>query len=185
MAWIDVDGVTFKDLFMLEPLVKGGPVVPADEQRERYVGVVVAQMRQRVVGIGRLRKGKLIVARLEPRCVGGGSLEHFQPDGVIKEVVVDLERILRRHHEPHLVKPCLLVKGLRKGYMGNVGWVECATEDAYLFDVGGWCVGTHVRYWMRTYRLRNSSMIANVCACAVCRSSLMTIWSNFGAKVSS
>lgn len=48
---IDGDAVVSQYLLRLCPFVKACPVVAADEQRKLVVGIVVAQMAQRLVGI--------------------------------------------------------------------------------------------------------------------------------------
>ena len=127
-AWIYHNGVMGKDVVGMAPAVEAVPVVAADEQHKLPMGMGLAQVLQGDPCVGGLRQMKLCIARHQTGMRLEGSLHHAEAQAVGQQVVGLLQRIVGRHHKPHLVEPCLGKQPLGKGDVAIVDGVERTAE---------------------------------------------------------
>lgn len=134
-ARIDGDGVVGDDVFVMIPTAEHFPVVGSYEERELAVGVGGEERLQRVPHIGGTRQGELEVAGFQLGVGGERHAGHLQTEAVVEEVATLLQRILRRHHQPHLVKSRKLSHLAGYGDVSVVYGIERTAVDAGLYLV--------------------------------------------------
>lgn len=128
---IDGNVVMTHDFFMVEPSGEISPIVAADEQNKRIVGVTLPQCLQGVPCIGRLLHAELEVARHELRMIFECHFDQLETLLPVEHLSLRLQRVLGCHHKPHFIERELLQKMQREGDVTVVDGVERAPEDAY------------------------------------------------------
>jgi len=87
------------------PTMEVGPVVASYQQDKLMLRIVLSQMLQRVPRVRRLGQLELVVACHDTFLTLQRQLCHLQPQTVVEQVGrALLQRVLRRHHQPHLVE---------------------------------------------------------------------------------
>src|SRR5690606_10357164 len=127
-------------------------------------------------GVTRFGKVEFNVRDVEFVIVGNGSLDHIVPIKFMKQSLGRLKRVLRGHHEPHLVEVGRFNHDVGDNEMSDVDGIERSKEQAY---PGSLIHG----YWAGMSFFLNSSY--NRCASAsdVSRFSLRRTTSNWSLNV--
>ena len=167
-AGIDVKGIVAQELFVARPAAEALPVVGTDNQREGPVGVSAAQAFHRTPRVRRQGQAQLKVADLDPGIIGHGCPRQLEPQCSVEQVVLFFQRVLRRHHEPHLIHQSDGHEMARQAQMSEMDGVERAAK-----------------YADAPHEARNACTRRSTSACATARSSLTTTVSNLSAKPSS
>lgn len=98
------------------------------------VGVPLAKIGQRVGGVAGLGHAELNIARPQVVVVLDRQFYHPQPVVFVEQISSFFERILRRHHKPHLLQVRLLPHHIRDNEMSEMDRIKRTEKKA---DVHG------------------------------------------------
>ena len=93
--WVYHYGVVAYDVGGVVPAVKHRPVVSTDDECELAVGVAAAQVAQRVPHVRRPWQRELAVAGVQLGVGGECAAHHVEPQPVVEERRLLLQRVLR------------------------------------------------------------------------------------------
>jgi len=94
-------------------------------------------MCQSVYGVRRLWQFKLHVAAAQARSAVDGQVDHKQAVVLVEQAGFLFQRVVRTHHQPHLLHARKLLHVIGYGQVTHVYGVERTKKQAYVHGVKG------------------------------------------------
>ncbi len=117
--------------FVVFPFINGGQIVAAHDEGKLLVGVFFPQKGQSVNGVGGLWQAEFNVGGPEQFVVANGQLHEVKAVVVTGQRGFGLERVLRTHDQPHLIKVGLRCHEIGNDHVPHVYGIERTEEQAY------------------------------------------------------
>ena len=133
---IDDDTIAGKDVLAAIPRGKAFPIISSDDKHKFAVGMFLSQGLERIIHIGRTRQIELAVTNFHAWHFGNSKSRQMQPFLVIKEMLINLERVLRRNQQPHFIHKSAVGQSLRQADMSQMNGIEATAVDSGLFHFG-------------------------------------------------
>ena len=113
-----------------------GKVVGAQQQHKNRSRVLPTQKIESGAGVTGARQGKLGIGSTKARVANDGQLHKVQANGFGQQVGGVFKRVVRRHHQPHLIEVGPVGKMLGQDKVPGMNGVEGAKKQA---DAGHCC----------------------------------------------